>query len=432
MNVNWESYSRPRSARCSLPALRAKPLPIEKITVWRSWWGVLVPSRPSNHNKSSSVALNISACLTEVPMPWRVWAFMVLSSVNFRSLNAGSFTNLKAKPCVSKWNWIHIIMWYSVLPGKSEPSTFLTSIMNLHRANFKDTAVIVALSSRSHTMSWRPSPCLWEHHLRYILRTHLICFIVSSEKFLWLRSIMSLSGKGSWNVRWAVVLGHVKANSFPSWLSWSVLHSVALQEELKIISSSLTNLVGPMQPAPGANIYILPWLSNWKNWVLSVSALKRQMPPIITKGHFKGRQEPPLNIYIRKHTFSLFVTQPHTSVVIQGNIIYKGAVMFHGHGPVCRSYELLVAHGALPMLLEFIEVLADQLSQVLRVPITISIKNPIWELHACQLNTCHWANIHSIKQYHIAWLQALVFGGNTPLPMVSMANCCVSALCHCF
>ena len=140
MKLNWDSKGKPQSARCSLPALRAKPFPIEKITVFRSWWGACVPSRPRDQSKSSSVVLNISTCFTEVPMPWMVWAFMVLSRMNFKSLNAGSLINLKANPWVSKWNWIHMMMWYRVFPGKSEPSIFFTSVINLHRANFNDIA----------------------------------------------------------------------------------------------------------------------------------------------------------------------------------------------------------------------------------------------------------------------------------------------------
>ena len=150
-DINWncDLNGMAHKALCSLPAGRANPLPILKITVLSSWSGWLVPNNPSDRKRSSSVAVNTLALFTIMPIPCHTLAFIVLSSMSLRSLNAGSLIILKAKPMHSKWNCTQTTTWYSVLPGKSSPFNFLTSVTNLTRANFS-----VPL------LSW---PCLQDH-----------------------------------------------------------------------------------------------------------------------------------------------------------------------------------------------------------------------------------------------------------------------------
>ena len=121
INLNCEWKGRPHKAWCSLPAHRAKPFLTQNITVFSSWSGWLILKSPSNHSKSSSVAMITLAFLIEMPTLWLTLAFIVLSKVNLRSLKSGSLIILKAKPSHSRWNWMQTIMWYSILPGKSWP-----------------------------------------------------------------------------------------------------------------------------------------------------------------------------------------------------------------------------------------------------------------------------------------------------------------------
>ena len=94
----------------------AKPFLMAKITVLSNGYGLFIPKHPRFYRRSSSVVLSTSACFMELPIPWAVWAFIVLSRVYLRSLNAESLINLKANPWHSKWNWIHTTKWYKSFP----------------------------------------------------------------------------------------------------------------------------------------------------------------------------------------------------------------------------------------------------------------------------------------------------------------------------
>ena len=165
-----------------LPCMQGKALANKKDHCVKQVLWVLVLRRPSDHNRSSSVAVIVSALHTEMPIPWLTLAFIVLSSVNLRSWKAGSLMTLKAKPMHSKWNWMQTTIWCNVLPGKSSPLT-LISVMKWQRANLRLSAVMVALSSRSHAMKSKPHECLWALHSQYIFLTQRICFIMSGRNF---------------------------------------------------------------------------------------------------------------------------------------------------------------------------------------------------------------------------------------------------------
>ena len=55
MNLNWEAKGMTCKALCSFPAHKANPLPTLNIAVFKSWSGLLVPRRPRDHKRSSSI-----------------------------------------------------------------------------------------------------------------------------------------------------------------------------------------------------------------------------------------------------------------------------------------------------------------------------------------------------------------------------------------
>ena len=118
------------------------------------------------------------------------------------------------------------------------------------------SAVMVALSSRSHCYVLKPHECLWALHPWYIFLTHRICFIVSGEKFLWLNSANSSSvARGSFELTGACCNYLLQGRCWESrvifvlGLQWLVLSGQSLRVVtglLNIISSpGLTSLSRP-------------------------------------------------------------------------------------------------------------------------------------------------------------------------------------------
>ena len=57
MNLNCEGNASEWRAQCSFPGHNVNPFPTQKTTVLRSWFGWLVPRKPIDQRRSSSVAL---------------------------------------------------------------------------------------------------------------------------------------------------------------------------------------------------------------------------------------------------------------------------------------------------------------------------------------------------------------------------------------
>ena len=73
-----------------------------------------------------------------------------------------SWKILHEKPMVSRWNCTQIAISHIVLAGKSDPSTFLTSVRNLHKVKIKLSGMIISLSCKLHAINSNPIFCLYQ------------------------------------------------------------------------------------------------------------------------------------------------------------------------------------------------------------------------------------------------------------------------------
>ena len=157
---------------------------------------------PVNHILSSSVML-ITSELFFSPKPERALSFIMLSSVYHKPMNSLSSNNLCFKPFFSQKNWRHRTIWYSIDPGYSVKSCFLTSPMKAEIAKAKfpfETCFKLSIDAQMIRESQSGWWTLCDHHLLYKSTAQLILFSIFWAKLLQLKFSISANDIGSLNL----------------------------------------------------------------------------------------------------------------------------------------------------------------------------------------------------------------------------------------